>query len=547
MKVVVRDVLRAKSSNVQATHSTSLKQARSESTLVINPLNANHFVGASKKFIEPEQYRFTLAAVVSFSSGASWQESQPFTLLAGWDGISDPALVWDSQGNVYLVALPFPATNGTLGIAVYKSSDGGLTWGNPNVIHSSTGDDKQWAASDLHASSPYYGRVYAAWDDGSVLRFARTSDQGATWRGVGQTPIGQTSLATDSFSPEISVAPNGDVFIVYWNRYSQGTKQLKFLKSTDGGETFSAPQVVATPITDLESVLPKTSGWSHFPGSTFRVLTVATGCAGANGEILVAWADAREQYQGKPVSRIYYRRSPDGGTTWDGPLSGQPLLSATVDPAVTDSAMHDFHPQIIGAPSSNSPTPFNAMSAAIGCAFYRLAPHQGKNLIDVVVAASIDGGKTFTLKTIVTEQPWDPAVGAPWSHGDKNVTFIGEYFGFDASSSCFAPLWTDTRTGMQELFSSCLAIEKSFEIVGAEIGGEVFGGVAQDGGGWIILPGGRPIPIPPWDPMIDVLPVLGIYAIANDIKNSDLRTKLKTAAIETVGEIAKRNLPKRRG
>jgi len=315
-QAVVRDVLRAISSNVQATQSTSAKQARSESNLVINPLNSNHLVGASKKFIEPEQYRFTLAAIVSLDGGASWKEAQPFTLLPDWDGISDPALAWDEEGNIYLVALPFPPPTDprdTLGIAVYKSGDGGLTWGNPKMIHSSTGDDKQWATSDLNASSPYYGRVYAAWDDGSVLRFARTSDHGQTWRGVGQTPINQTSLATDSFAPEISVAPNGHVFIVYWNRSTTGTKQLKFLKSTDGGGTFSAPQVVATPIIDLESVFPKTGGWSQFPGSTFRVLTVATGCAGANGEILVAWADAREQYEGKPVSRIYYRRSPDGG------------------------------------------------------------------------------------------------------------------------------------------------------------------------------------------------------------------------------------------
>jgi len=178
------------------------------------------------------------------------------------------------------------------------------------------------------------------------------------------------------------------------------------------------------------------------------------------------------------------------------------------------------------------------MSGAIACAFYRLAPHQGKNLIDVVLAASLDGGRTFTLKTTVTEEAWDPAVGAPWSHGDKNVTFIGDYFGLDASSSCFAPLWTDTRTGMQELFFSCLTIEKAYDIIGGEIGGEVIGGVKEDGGGWLLLPGGHPIPIGPWDPLIDVLPALGAYSLAHTIRDSTLRAKLQVAAIETVGEIA---------
>ena len=46
----------------------------------------------------------------------------------------------------------------------------------------------------------------------------------------------------------------------------------------------------------------------------------------------------------------------------------------------------------------------------------------------------------------------DPAVSAPLSHGKPNDTFIGEYFGFDADDETFAVIWTDTRTGVQELF-----------------------------------------------------------------------------------------------
>jgi hypothetical protein len=551
-QVITRDILRVTTSNVQATHSTSAKNARSESNVAINPLNAKHIVGASKKFIDPEQYRFTLSAVVSFDAAKTWQEAAPFPLLPGWDGISDPALAWDAAGGVYLVALPLapqnkPGEADTLGIAVYKSFDGGLTWGNPTLIHSSTGDDKQWAASDTSPSSPYYGRVYAVWDDTSVMRFARTSDNGATWRGLANVPITQTSLATDSFSPEISVAPNGEILIVYWNRYSSGTKEMKFLRSTDGGESFSSPVTVASPIVDIEKAFPSTNGWSHFPGSTFRILTVATGCAGANGEVLIAWADAREQVQGRPVSRIYYRRSPDGGQTWDGPPSGQPLVLPNVDAAVMDGVTHDFHPAIVAAPREMAPSINNDMSGAIACAFYRLSPKQGKNCIDVIVAASVDGGMTFPLITTVTEQPWDPAVAAPHSHGDPTVTFIGEYFGFDASSLGFVPLWTDTRTGMQELFSSSLRIDKSLEVDGGAISGTILGGVAQDGGGFVILPGGRVIKIPPYDPAFDVLPALGIYRMADDIKNSDLRDTLKTAAIEAVGATMKRITSKNQG
>jgi hypothetical protein len=39
------------------------------------------------------------------------------------------------------------------------------------------------------------------------------------------------------------------------------------------------------------------------------------------------------------------------------------------------------------------------------------------------------------------------------------VTFIGEYFGLDASGKAFYPLWTDTRQGYQQLWTT-IAPEK---------------------------------------------------------------------------------------
>lgn len=70
-----------------------------------------------------------------------------------------------------------------------------------------------------------------------------------------------------------------------------------------------------------------------------------------------------------------------------------------------------------------------------------------------MMAESYDGGASFHFFT-VTDQPWDPTVDAPWAHGDSQVTFIGDYFGIDASSAGFYPLWTDTRTGIQELWTA---------------------------------------------------------------------------------------------
>ncbi len=172
-------------SNIQVTHDTSLDNARSESSLVINPNNTQQIVAGSKKFNNYHTYDFTLATAYSADGGQTWADSTVLDLPTGWYGISDPALAWDDAGNVFLVALPLkeppPHPNSlAVGIAVYKSTDGGQTWGQPKLIHTSDNDDKQWAAGDGNPGSPFHGRVYAAWDGPGGLCFARTLDHGAT-------------------------------------------------------------------------------------------------------------------------------------------------------------------------------------------------------------------------------------------------------------------------------------------------------------------------------------------------------------------------------
>jgi hypothetical protein len=58
----------------------------------------------------------------------------------------------------------------------------------------------------------------------------------------------------------------------------------------------------------------------------------------------------------------------------------------------------------------------------------------------------------------VTNRAWDPAVNAPLSHGKPTTTFIGDYFGLATSTLGFFPFWTDTRTGIQEIFAARLAV-----------------------------------------------------------------------------------------
>lgn len=420
--------------NTQVTFDTDPAHARSESVVAANPRNPANMVGSSKRFTNPALYEFSLGVYATFDAGETWSEAPSLSLLPGWAGVSDPAVAWDARGNVYLIGLPFaPGLDGsTLGIAVYRSTDGGRSWSGPNVLHTSTGDDKQWAAGDTTPSSTHYGNVYSAWDDGSTLRFARTTDNGASWKGLGTQPPG-SSLAADSFAPSIAVAHDGTIYIVWVNGEEFG-RTVKFVKSTDGGNTFTSPAVVADGITPLQSPPLGGTQFPEFPGATFRVLTLPTVTCGSGGHVVAAWADYREG-----MSRIYHRHSGNAGTGWDGDLSGSPMLTGW---RASGPDQHDFHPQLASLPFGE-----------VGCAFYSFGPKSaGPALIDVAIATSDDGGGFFNFRDRVTNRAWNPAIDAPLSHGRADTTFIGEYFGLGASAYGFFPFWTDTRTGVQEIF-----------------------------------------------------------------------------------------------
>jgi hypothetical protein len=424
--------------NVQVTYDTSTNNARSESSVAINPNNPDQIVAASKKFADIQTYDFTLATEYSTDGGNTWQASPELALPKGATVMTDPTLAWDDSNNVFLVGLTGydPPTWDTIGIVIYKSSNGGQTWSAPNPIHNSAADDKQWVAGDSNPSSPFRGNVYTVWDNNGIA-FARTTDHGATWTGTSGAAAGAPIASGDTVYPEITVSDTGTVYVV-----STDTASLvAMMVSTDGGDSFEPATNPATGITTLEDALPAVDRWAELPGGTFRVISDPT--VAAYGDILlVAWSDYREG-----AARIYYVRSADAGNTWSNP-SGQRLDTATVP-----SDFHHIMPQMVVD-----------QLGVFGCVYYEFGPKPTKMLIDVVLSLSFDKGETFG-RSVLTTQPWDPAVDAPWAHGDSQVTFIGDYMGLDASSQGFQPVWTDTRTGIQELFTTTVPADLGLCIV----------------------------------------------------------------------------------
>lgn len=201
---------------------------------------------------------------------------------------------WISSPNLYLLAVL--GNKDTPSLALLNSEDGGDSFGPPEWVEgnatpvSSVGEN-----SPAFVSTPDW--LYAAWNEGRDLRFARSR-----WGAPFQKPLKVTDKTTDTFSgyPSIGVAPNGDVYIVWIDTRPQPESpdrqnySLYMARSTDQGVTFGGNIRVATDICPCCR-----------PTVTF----------GPKGEVLVIW---RHIYPG-PIHDMTVATTTDGGKTFSQP------------------------------------------------------------------------------------------------------------------------------------------------------------------------------------------------------------------------------------
>src|SRR5581483_3533806 len=137
----------------------------------------------------------------------------------------------DPKHNVWLIAaLPLNASVTGIGVSVNRSTDGGLTWTNPVMVASQNNTDKDWIACDTTASSPFYGNCYVEWDlpgRGNLVQMSTSTDGGQTW----SAPQSSANNAT-VIGGQPLVQPNGTVVVPIDNAFEGSVIAFR---STNGG------------------------------------------------------------------------------------------------------------------------------------------------------------------------------------------------------------------------------------------------------------------------------------------------------------------------
>ena len=212
--------------------------------------------------------------------------------------VSDASVAYDARHNVWLISsVPITSSVTVPNVFVSRSTDGGLTFGNPVTVASgSTSFDKNWTVCDNTATSPFYGHCYTEFDDnaaGDRLKMSTSTDGGLTWGPALNTGNNATGLGGQPL-----VQPNGTVIVPAANASSSA---IIAFRSTNGGASWSSTVTVAT-VTD------------HTVAGSLRTEPLPSAEIDAAGKVYVAWQDCRFRTRCS-ANDIVFSTSTDG-VTW---------------------------------------------------------------------------------------------------------------------------------------------------------------------------------------------------------------------------------------
>ncbi len=157
----------------------------------------------------------------------------------------------------------------------------------------------------------------STWFGGQIF-YTRSNDAGENWN----EPVMIGPLEYGCLRPDIAV--NGDDVHVVWDNNNASAREVRYLRSVDGGDTWLPERMISSDDGN-NSVAPK----------------IAVSEDGM--DVHVVWVDSRHEDESfPPNTELHYNRSHDGGLTWEGEvrLTDAPYASAGPNIAVEGSNVH---------------------------------------------------------------------------------------------------------------------------------------------------------------------------------------------------------------
>ncbi len=427
--------------------------AVSAGTVLPTPISNDPYTNGTsqhKTQLEPDSFGFGTTIVATFQTGRffdggasniGWATSTDAgvhwttgmlpgtTIFEGgpWARISDPAVAYDPMHDVWLIST-LAVTEPVFGAAVLtsRSTDGGLTWGNPITTFASQGSflDKNWIACDTWSQSPFYGRCYQEWDD-SRMTMSTSTDGGLTW-GTPHFPSGTPS----GVGGQPVVLPNGTVVVPY-----EGGAGIRSFRSTDGGVTWQASVAVA-------------SVSEHNVGGNLRTSPLPSAEVDGGGKVYVTWQDCSFR-SGCPANDIVMSTSTDG-VTWTA-KQRIPIDAPT-------SGVDHFIPGIAVDRLSSG----NTARLALGYYYYPVSNCNASTCqLTMGFISSVDGGTTWS-----TARQVSPPMSLSWIASTNQGPMVGDYISTSFAGGTAHPVFSVAKVPDGGSFRQ-RAATATFQVTGA--------------------------------------------------------------------------------
>ena len=353
-------------------------------------------------------------------SGTTWTH----TCYPGSGGEGDPVVGYDLNSVAYAGGIQ----NGDYVLS--SSTDNGTTWSTPVVVSKPLLGylaDKPWLEIDTNGSSPLKNVLYVsgtqfASNSDSEISVSHSTDGGKTWT----TKVVDTKQIypnqVDQFS-DLAIGADGTVY-VSWLRCPATTgdcgdtvASILLSKSTDGGNTWSAPVTVTT-----VTLVPNACGGGFYgclPNTNERVSNIASNAvhgSGSTAQVYLCvynWTGSQMQ--------VEVIKSTDGGTTW-----GAPVLVST-------STKGDQFFQWINL----------AKSGQVAVTWLDRRNDASNLKYQPFYTVSINGS------TYGANHPLSTTMSNPNNDGFGG-TFMGDYRTHVWNGSAIDAVWMDTRTNVSQ-------------------------------------------------------------------------------------------------
>jgi hypothetical protein len=420
---------------------TNYVNAEVEPWVAVNPANTSNIIGAWQQDRWSNGGAHGLVAGFSSNGGKTWGETTlPFSACAAggaaYERASDPWVSIGPDGTAYAVSISFNETNNNNAVLAATSSDGGKSWGNLHTIIADNAPNFQFFndKESVTADPVNAGVAYVVWDrlqgpsanpDASLhtraftgpAMFAKTTDGGQSW----STPkvIVPTAQNQQTIGNQIVVDPTSGTLYDFLDLIvppSSHPYNVAFVKSSDGGATWSSPQIVASELT--VGVIDPNTGQLIRTGDIIPEPAIDP----ASGQLYVLWQDSR--FTGGHFDEVALSTSTDGGATWTAPIQVN-----TNTPANRPGFTPSIHVSSDGT---------------VGVSFYdfRNLTTQTTTLpTDYWFVSSTNDGASFGNEVHLTGS-FD-MLTAPYADG----FFVGDYEGLDTSGTTFHPFFVAANSG----------------------------------------------------------------------------------------------------